>query len=209
MFSNKLARNSKKLAPIAATLVVLAACVSETPGQRPAQPMRDFVRAIERKEMDQLLLRKPLPALRDEPARQVALKQIREDFRDLQNLNNRMMSESWARKKMDYDFVLDMVSRIRGKATRLKGNLNLPEPEHLEKDQSRPEVGNDADFRAALMALDRTILRFVTNPVFQKPNTVEVTQATQARKDLEAMIEMTGDLKKVALRLSKLSPSVK
>src|SRR5947208_4165659 len=120
IFSNKLAGNSKKFAPIAATLVILAACVSETRGQRPAQPARDLVQAVERKEMDQLLLRKPLPALNDEPARQVVLKQIRDDFRDLQSLNNRMMTESWAREAMDYDFVSDMVSRIRGKAKRLK-----------------------------------------------------------------------------------------
>lgn len=209
MFSNKLAGSSKQLAPIGATLVILAACVSETRGQRPRQPARDLVRAIEQKEMDQMLLRKPLPALSDEPARQAVLKQIREDFRDLQSLNNRMMSDSWAREAMDYDFVSDMVSRIRGKATRLKGNLNLPEPDRIEKDQSRADVGSAADFRAALLTLDRTIMRFVTNPLFQTPNAIDVSQATQARKDLEAVIGITGELKKVALRLSKLPHGVK
>ncbi len=202
MFSNKLARSSTKLAPIAATLLILAACVSETRGQRPAQPARDLVRAIERKEMDQLLLRKSLPALSDEPARQVILKQIRDDFRDLQSLNNRMMSDSWARKVMDYDLVSDMVSRIRGKANRLKLNLNLPEPGDL-KSERRTDPVTDQDFRASLMILDQTIMRFVSNPLFQNPNTVEVTQASQARQDLEAVIQLTADLKKVALRLGK------
>ena len=116
-----------------------------------------------------------------------------------------MMAEAWARETLDYGFVSDMVSRIRGKATRLKFNLNLPDPGNLEKDPLDQNVANANDFRAALMTLDRTIMRFVSNPLFQKPNTIEVNQAMNARKDLESVIELTANLKKIALRLRKIS----
>jgi len=154
--------------------------------------------------MDRLLLLKPIPSLSDEPARQLVLKKIREDFRDLQNLNNKMMSEAWARKAVDYGFVSDMISQIRGKANRLKLNLNLPAPGDM-KSERRADPVNDKDFRASLMILDQTIMRFVKNPLFQKPNTIEVTQATQARQDLEAVIELAAGLRKVASRLGKVS----
>src|SRR5687767_14688967 len=128
MFLSSLKRKTQP-ALIALILVIVGGFVLEARAQRPgtpSQPMRDMVRAIGQKEMDRLLLLKPIPSLSDEPAKQLVLKQIREDFRDLQNLNNRMMSEAWASKAVDYRFVSDKISQIRGKANRLKLNLNLP-----------------------------------------------------------------------------------
>ena len=158
-----------QLAAIIPVLVMIAGLVFEARAQRPgpANPARDLVRSIERKEMDRLLHLKLIPSVSDEPARRLALKQIREDFRDLQNLNNKMMSESWAREAVDYGFVSDMISQIRGKASRLKVNLNLPEPDD-KKSERRADPANDKDFRASLMVLDQTIMRFVNNPLFQK-----------------------------------------
>ncbi|MGH9929773.1 MAG: hypothetical protein ACREA9_11185 [Pyrinomonadaceae bacterium] len=134
------------------------------------------------------------------------MKQIREDFKDLQGLNNKMMAEAWARETLDYSFVSDMVSRMRGKAIRLKMNLSLPDSGSLEKAASDP-VSNSREFRAALLVLDRSIMSFITNPLFMKPNTIDVNQATRARKDLESVIELAADLKKVASRLAKASKS--
>jgi hypothetical protein len=111
-----------------------------------------------------------------------------------------------------------MVSRIRGKATRLKTNLNLPNPSGLEeavpdpkaadpKAAAEPTISNAREFRKALLLLDQTVMRFVTNPLFQTPNTIEVSLAAKARKDLEAVIALTADLKKTASRLQKSSNS--
>jgi len=205
MFLSSLTRETHH-AVIAWVLVIVAGLFIEAQAQRPGtsgQPLRDLVRAIERKEMDQLLLRRPLPPLSGEPARQLLLRQIREDFRDLQSLNNKMMSEAWTPKGLDYGAVSEMISQIRGKANRLKLNLNLPAPDAMKSEQRAAAV-NDTDFRASLMILDRTIIRFVKNPVFQNPNTIEVTQATKARQDLEAVIELATDLRKVASRLGKI-----
>ena len=205
MFLASLKRKTR-LAFISLVLVIVCGFVLEARAQRqgnPSQPLRDMVRAVGQKEMERQLLLKPLPPLSDEPARQLVLKQIRQDFKDLQNLNNRMMSEAWAREAVDYGFVSDMISQIRGKANRLKLNLNLPEPGDIKTKQEADPV-NDKGFRASLMVLDQTIMRFVKNPIFQDANTIEVTQATQARQDLEGVIELATGLRKVASRLGKV-----
>jgi len=184
-------------------LMTVIAQAQQSGRNRPS--MRDQVRAITRAEMDrQLLLNATLPANHDaEVARQAVLKQIREDFSELQALNNKMMAEAWAKPALNYSFVSNMITRIRGKASRLKLNLNLPQPEATDKPVSNKPIGNSGDFRAALMVLDRTIMSFVSNPIFQKPNMIEIKQGTDARRDLETVIDLTEDLRKTALRLKK------
>ncbi|MDQ2936482.1 MAG: hypothetical protein M3R67_03140 [Acidobacteriota bacterium] len=198
---------SSKLTFLISGLLLLATCIGETRGQQSGSnhpSMRDQVRAIQRADLDRLLL-SSLPAKTDSESSRVAvMKQIREDFKDLQGLNNKMMAEAWARETLDYFSMSDMVSRIRGKAVRLKMNLNLPDSGNIEKVASDPNISNSREFRAALLVLDRSIMSFVTNPLFQKPNTIEVNQATRAGQDLESVIERTADLKKIASRLAKV-----
>ena len=153
-----------------------------------------------------------MPKKETDSSRAAVQKQIREDFKELQSLNNKMMATAWSSETLDYSFLSDMVSRIRGKATRLKTNLDLPSPagpEAARDDQaSTASAVNDAsEFRHVLLLLDRTIMRFVNNPVFKTPNTLEVSQAAKAREDIEAVISLTGDLKKTASRLQKSSNS--
>ncbi len=184
-------------------LLLSLAWTSSTYAQRPANPnpLRDVVRSIERKEMDRLLLLKPLPATKNDSAQRAALKQLSEDFRDLQGLNNKMMADAWSRPELDYEYLSSMVSQIRSKATRLKSNLALPEGPTEEL--SYPEVSDAGAFKDALLIMDRRIMNFVTNPLFQKANVVDVKLAHQASGDLKAVIELSGKLKKTAARLSK------
>ncbi len=186
-------------------LVILATCTTETQAQRPVSSAREAVRAIQRKDMEQQLELKLLPANREENAsRQLALKQIGADFKELQLLNNRMMSETWSKKEIDYAFISDMVSHIRAKASRLRLNLNLPQAKNGEQSFANRAITNSGEFRAALLVFDRTIMSFVSNPLFQKPNTIEVKQGSDARRDLETIIGFADDLKKTAVRLSKV-----
>jgi hypothetical protein len=153
--------------------------------------------------MDQLLFLKPILAPKDDPARRVVLKQISEDFKDLQGLNNKMMAEAWARPELDYRYISDMVSKIRGKASRLKLNLALPDAED-KKPKQPDQIFSDAEkFRVALLQLDRHIMSFSTNPLFQKPDVIEVDLANRASLDLTMVLELSGKLKKSALRLGK------
>ncbi len=202
-------KNSRLVLLASAFLLTLTAVNTHAQRGGPNRPRAaDEARAIIRADLDRELLLKTLPANHDtEIARQAVLKQIREDFKELQALNNKMMADTWSKPGLDYAFVSDMVSHIRGKASRLRLNLNLPQPDATEKPVPNKIISNAREFRAALMVLDRTIMNFVSNPLFQHPNMIEIKQGTDARKDLETVISLTDDLKKTALRLGKASHS--
>lgn len=189
------------------TLIVLSAFMVTAQAQRPgASAARDVVRAISQKEMDQLLFLKPIVGPKDDAARRIVLKQIGEDFKDLQALNNKMMAEAWARPDLDYRYISDMVSKIRGKASRLKLNLALPEAE--DKKKQPDQVFSDSEkFRVALLQLDRHIMSFSTNPLFQKPDVIEVDLANRASRDLTMVLELSSKLKTSAIRLGKPAKS--
>ncbi len=62
-------------------------------------------------------------------------------------------------------------------------------------------------FRAALLVLDKSIMSFVTNPIFRETKIVEMKMATQASRDLETVLQLSGNIKKAASRLNKKSKS--
>jgi hypothetical protein len=66
-----------------------------------------------------------------------------------------------------------------------------------------PDVTTVRQFRQGLLLLDKTIMRFVNNPVFQTANTMDVNLAKEASADLEQVISLTFDLKQNAQKLRK------
>jgi hypothetical protein len=68
-----------------------------------------------------------------------------------------------------------------------------------------PSVTTVRQFREELLLLDKTIMRFVTNPVFQAANTVDVNLAKKASHDLEQVVFLTFDLKQNAQKLRKIT----
>jgi len=166
-------------------------------------PNSERTRAIERADMDRLLLF-AMPKDKDsESARLSRFKKIKDDFRSLQSLNNKMMADAWLQDAIDYPAIVDMVSKIRGKANDLKDSLTLPEPEQREAAAKMPAATTSRQFRERLLLLDKTIMRFVTNPVFQAANTVDLNQAKKASEDLDQVISLSDDLKQNAQRLRK------
>src|ERR1044072_5482685 len=114
-----------------------------------------------------------------------------------------MMADAWMQEALDYSSIADMVSRIRGKANDLKTSLSLPESDKSESDPKTPAVTTDRQFRGQLLLLDKTIMSFVNNPVFQAANTVDIVLAKQASADLEHVLALAVDLKQNAQKLRK------
>jgi hypothetical protein len=160
-------------------------------------------RAIERAEMDRLLLWAIPTDKESESVRLSRFKKIKDDFRDLQSLHNKMMADAWVKDTLDYSSIAEMVSKIRNKANDLKEGLSLPESEKPEKTLKVPAVTTVRHFREELLLLDKTLMRFVTNPVFQAANAVDVNLAKKASEDLEHVILLTVDLKHNAQKLRK------
>jgi len=160
-------------------------------------------RAIERADMDRLLLWAVPKDKESESVRLSRFKKIKDDFRDLQSLNNKMMADAWLQDSLDYSSIADMVAKIRGKANDLKDGLSLPESEASQTDAKMPTVTTVRQFREELLLLDKTLMSFVNNPVFQAANSVDVNQAKKASKDLDQVISLTNDLKQNAQKLRK------
>jgi hypothetical protein len=207
-----LRRNSNsgqlKLLFVTQILILVYACATGTQGQTRGQPSaRDTARQIQRVERDQQLLLKPLPPNKeDESARLAALKQSKEDFKNIQGINNKMMANAWAKNELDYNSISDSISQIRSKAILLRSNLLLPEPE--KENEEKPldlAVASVKDFRAVLLRLDKSIMSFVTNPLFKESAVMDVSLANRASHDLEMVIALSENLQKAAKSLNKLS----
>ena len=182
-------------------VLILASSISAVSGQGRG-PNADRARAIEQADMDRLLLW-AVPKKESEPNRLTRFKKIKDDFRDLQSLNNKMMADAWSQDTLDYASIADMVSKIRGKASELKEGLLLPEAENSQTTAKNPAVTTVREFRAQLLLLDKTLMSFVNNPVFQANNTVDVDLAKKASEDLEHVISLSVDLKQNAQKLRK------
>lgn len=171
--------------------------------QTPPRPdLRNVVIETNRQELDNLLLRKPILTAEDKSAQQAILKQINEDFKALQVLNNRLMTEATSEGALNYKSLSKVLSEMGSKASRLKSNLLLPKAE-LEKQKESERALDVSGFKEALQQFDKVVTSFATNPIFQKVNVMEVGLAKQASRDLTVIIQQSSSLKKAASKLSK------
>lgn len=184
-------------------LVCLILAASVLGNAQTSRSPRDVVVESNRQEMDSLLLRKPILPSSDMSARMALLKQIGNDFRELQKVNNKMMEKSTAPGETDYKNIASMLGQINGIATRLKTNLALPEVEVDKRKSDSLKVDESDQFKVELTKLDQTIMSFSTNPIFQKSKVVDVQFATRASADLSSIIEQSLRLKKASSKLAK------
>lgn len=159
--------------------------------------MNDTFRELMKKERETLTA----PAPKSDAERAATLRQIREDFRAIQDVNNRMMSHAWAQDSVDYERTSTMLGEINEKATRLKSNLALPQPEKIQ--HKRVTATGLKEFKAALLLMDRSLMSFINNAIFRERNVVEVNLAAQATQDLEDVITYSANLRKIAANLIK------
>jgi len=127
---------------------------------------------------------------------QALLKQITDDFRSMQSINNKMMAEVYATPAIDYDRTSAAIAQINTKATRLKNTLALPNPKDPRKKDLN--VSGAKEFKSALLLMDHSIMSFVNNPIFKDRKVIEVDSATRASQDLADVISFSATLKKIA-----------
>src|SRR3954447_19255160 len=140
-------------------LIALALTVSFSNVQGQGRGVNsERARAIEQADMDRLLLWAVPKDKESESMRVSRFKKIKDDFRDLQSLNNKMMADAWMQDAVDYSAVADMVSKIRGKANDLKDGLSLPQSEIQQTALQTPTVTTVRHFREELLLLDKTIM---------------------------------------------------
>ena len=177
--------------------------------QRPGEPpVRDTVERLSRIDTNRAVELQVIRANKNSAERVAIQKQVSDDFKDLQLLNNKMMADAWSQSELDYKYLAGMIGQIAKRATRLRTNLALPRPSAETKMKNSEEaVSTPKEFKDELLSLDSAVMRFVTNPIFRTTTIIELNLADQASRDLDAVIELCKKLKKVSARLSKSSKS--
>jgi hypothetical protein len=143
---------------------------------------------------------KPGPPL-DKRQLEALMAQTQEDFTRILTLHNEIARAIASPNELDYRFISDAAGEIKKRATRLQTTLVL-RPSSEEQDK-KPEEFSGAQLKIGLIKLCEQIKSFVTNPIIETPNTVDAKQLTRAREDLESVVQLSGQIKKDAGRLSK------
>ncbi len=135
------------------------------------------------------------------------LPQMREDFKQLQLVNNGLMMQVVAAKALDYKLIAQAMGEIKNRAARLKDNLVLPQlqaaAENTRKDKAPDATTDAAQLKLSLFKLDSLIMSFVKNPQFTSANTLVMTHAEQAGRDLRDIIELSRTIRKSAQQVGK------
>lgn len=131
--------------------------------------------------------------------------QTEEDFNRILTLHNEFARLLAASKPIDYNFISEASAEIKKRASRLQSTLALHQlPDETPVAESANDL-NDAQMKDAVIRMCQEIRSFVTNPVIENPNTVDAKQLTNARRDLESVIQLSGHLKKEAAKMHNKS----
>lgn len=210
-FQDKLVRHSLTSFTVAVVflLVLVIPVLAQQPGRGSVPPNRETVRARQRGQMDQELQLRGLVNERDvnQPDRQnqlrVMIEQTKQDFDRIQVLNTELARAAMANNGFDYKTLTEMVGEVKKRARRLKSNMQLPPPDKGKPSYTKLDEISQTKMSAALIMLINRIVSFVTNPLFEKPNWIDIKLGARASYDLEAIIDLSGTIRKNTERLSK------
>lgn len=165
----------------------------ELPSAPPSVREREFLlRGMEEEA------KKPPP----EEQRRLAMQQIAEDYREIQQINNRMMAAAMKKgAALDYGQISNVTSEIKRRAVRLRDNITLPRPDKLDKKVTEQKAGDEEQFKKSLVLLDNYLMSFVGSALFKNPEVYDAKAAERAGQDLASVIELSQMLSAAAQRL--------
>lgn len=145
---------------------------------------------------------------RDQKRIEAAIEQVKQDFKQIQVIRNEMVRNLVANKPLDYKFISDKAGEINKRADRLKAYLMPSAPDEKDKNekdknQKAPVEFNSVEMKGALVELCNKIAVFIENPVLKTPGINDIEQSTKAGGELLSIIQLSGNIKRSAERLSK------
>jgi|SRR6185503_2698639 len=127
--------------------------------------------------------------------------QVKEDFERIQIINGDVLQAPATIAKPDYERISESAAEIQKRATRLKSNLFPPKSKKQKKEiEPGPE---DQELKSLLTLLDKSLSSFTQNPMFQNTKVVTPQDSTDAEKELEAVINISGRITNEAERKKK------
>lgn len=136
-------------------------------------------------------------------AAEAAAVQMREDFRAIQVLRNKVVRQLKSDQPLDYDSLADQTEEINKRASRLRSQLVKEAPEGEKKEPEKEAEFDGAQVTDALVRMCHRIDSFTENPVFKLPDVVDVQQSAKARRDLLDIIRLSSGVNKAAEKMKK------
>jgi len=136
---------------------------------------------------------------KDDRQLKALMAQTEEDFTRILTLHNKIARALSSKDPLNYQFISDATAEIKKRASRVQSTLAL----RLSADDAPVKEKTDVEMKDSLIKLCKEIRSFVTNPMIENPNTIDVQQLIRARRDLESLIQLSGLIKKDADKLSK------
>jgi hypothetical protein len=115
---------------------------------------------------------------------------LRNDFRQIQIVNNDLMKRVFGRsatKKITNKEIRSSLGEIKKLAERLAASFGIP----TKKTQSTTEVA----LTTGLLQLDKAIVSFVDNPMFEQLRVYDTDMVSQAGKDLSEVLRLADALR--------------
>ena len=125
--------------------------------------------------------------------------QTEEDFNRILTLHNEIVRVISSKDELNYQFVSEATAEIKKRATRVQSSLGLG----LSGEDAPVTEKAEPEFKNSLIKLCKEIRAFVTNPMIENPNTVDVQHLARAKRDLESFIQLSALIKKEADKLKK------
>lgn len=137
------------------------------------------------------------------PDRRPLYREVAEEFQQLQIVNYSLAGVADPKVALDYARVRKESAEVRKRAARLKSYLSLPEVEESRKQDAAAEIQTPEALRSAVRRLDALVNSFVWNPVFQKPDVVDLGQSSKASRDLAGILGLSEQIRKSAEEMGK------
>ena len=132
-----------------------------------------------------------------------AYRDVAEHFEQLQLRNYSLSGAAVQGAPLDYALIKREAAGVKKHASRLKGYLSLPEPEEGHESNKGGETLTPEGLSSAIASLDALVNSFVWNPVFRRPDVVDVEQSSKASRDLAGIVNLSERIQRCAEELSK------
>lgn len=139
----------------------------------------------------------------DRRGAEAAAEEMREDFKNIQVLRNKLARHLLSDKPFDYKFIATETEEINKRANRLKAHLLREVPDGEKPEQGKQVEIADAQMKDALVTMFKRIDSFTENPIFKVPGVVDVQQSAKANRDLRHIILLSEGIRKTAEMLNK------
>lgn len=131
------------------------------------------------------------------------LVEVNEDLSRLNALNEGLSTMAATNTQPpNYKDIVESLTEIKKRSTRLKSSLALPREQKEEKSAGFKDA-EKTELQLGLTTLNKLLAGFLHNPIFSDSGPIDMRLAAKARRDLEDVIVLSEKLRKNAEKRNK------